>query len=428
MASSAADSNPYASTHSADSSAHGAGGSPRLKLITMMFLQFFIWGAWFPLVFGYLPYLGFTPTQQATILNMFPLSALLAMFVSNQIADKFFAAEKTLAVSHLIGGLAMLGLSQTKDYSTFLALMAVHCFFYVPTISITNAIAFNAMKNPSKEFGPVRMGGTIGWIAAAWPIFFLIGESNDQDLVRWTFVISGIASLALAGFSLVLPHTPPRKDSQAEGWLAFAKAGKSLVVPAILVLWIVTFIDAGVHQLYFNWTGRFLTEIGIEQRWIMPIMSIGQIAEIATMAVLGYFLTRLGWKLTMIIGVLGHAVRFGVFAFLPDQQAVIIAVQVLHGICYAFFFATVYIFVDEFLPKDIRSSAQGLFNFMILGAGPFVANAAAPFLHDELFSGSGRELYSKLFLIPMGTAIVAAVILAVAFHPARRAPEQMPSH
>jgi len=403
-----------------------------MKLILMMFLEFFIWGAWFPLVFGYLPYLKFDPSQQSLILNMFPLAALLAMFVSNQVADKLFSAEKTLAVSHLIGGLCMLGLSRTTDFVPFLILMGLHCFFYVPTISISNAIAFNAMKDPSREFGPVRMGGTIGWIAAAWPMFFLL-PSGDKSLVTWTFVVAGIASLVLAAFSLTLPHTPPRKGSQSEGWMAFMKAGKYLAVPCILVLWIVTFIDAAVHQLYFSWTERFLTAVGIEQRWIMPIMSIGQIAEILTMAILGFFLSRLGWRITMILGILGHAVRFAVFAFFPDQPAIIISVQILHGICYAFFFATVYIFVDEYLPKDVRSSAQGLFNFMILGAGPFAANSIAPYLHDKLYGvvdsdGLVTTHYAKLFLIPMFAGIFAAVFLAVAFWPAKRAPETVQSH
>ncbi len=409
-----------------------ASGQTRAKLIVMMFLEFFIWGVWFPLVFGYLPHLKFDPGQQANILNMFPLAALLAMFVSNQLADKYFSAEKTLAVSHLIGGLAMFGLSQTTSYMPFLILMAIHCFFYVPTISITNAIAFNAMKDPSREFGPVRMGGTIGWIAAAWPMFFLLG-SNDKSLVSWTFVVAGIASIALAAFSLTLPHTPPRRDAKSNGLEALMKAGSSLAVPCILVLWIVTFIDAGIHQLYFSWTERFLTAASIDQKWIMPIMSIGQIAEILTMAILGYFLSRLGWRMTMIIGVLGHAVRFAVFAFCKDYAAIIIAVQILHGICYAFFFATVYIFVDEYLPKDIRSSAQGLFNFMILGAGPFAANSIAPYLHDNVYGTPGENEtivtdYSSLFMIPMFAAIIAAIVLAVAFWPAKRAPETAPVH
>jgi MFS family permease len=149
-------------------------------------------------------------------------------------------------------------------------------------------------------------------------------------------------------------------------------------------------------------------------------MSIGQVAEIGTMAVLGYVLKRLGWKKTMILGILGHAARFAVYAFFPQYPALVVLVQVVHGICYAFFFATVYIFVDEFFPKDARSSAQGLFNFLILGAGPFVAGIIWPQLEGKFKMGDVID-YEKLFLIPTVMAIVAALLLVVAFNPPAKA-------
>ena len=146
----------------------------RLKLILMMVLEFFIWGAWFPLIFGYLPSLGFSAGEQSWILNAFPIAAIVGMFFSNQFADRNFAAEKFLAVSHLIGGVAMLSLAYTQSFWPFFCAMLVHCLLYVPTISITNSIAFAHMKDPQKEFGIVRMGGTIGWILAAWPFTFIL--------------------------------------------------------------------------------------------------------------------------------------------------------------------------------------------------------------------------------------------------------------
>ena len=140
----------------------------RLKLFVMMVLQFFIWGAWLPLIFGYLPGLGFAPWQQSMILNAFPVAAIVGMFFSNQFADRNFAAEKFLAFSHLVGGLAILGCGFVTDFASFFVLMLVHCLLYVPTISITNSIAFANMKDAQNEFGIVRMGGTVGWILAAW--------------------------------------------------------------------------------------------------------------------------------------------------------------------------------------------------------------------------------------------------------------------
>ena len=161
--------------------------TPRGSLFTMMALEFFIWGAWLPLIFGYLPSLGFTPTQQSLILNAFPVASIVGMFFSNQWADRKFNPEKFLAFSHLVGGLAILGCGFTKDFTAFFLLMLVHCLLYVPTISITNSIAFANMRDPEKEFGLVRMGGTIGWILAAWPFTFIfvnwdaVAAANDRD-------------------------------------------------------------------------------------------------------------------------------------------------------------------------------------------------------------------------------------------------------
>lgn len=424
-------------------------GTTRFKLFAMMFLEFFIWGAWLPLIFGYLPSLGFSPFQQSLILNAFPVAAILAMFFSNQFADRYFAAERFLAVSHLIGGLSILALYWVTDFTTFFALMLVHCIFYVPTISITNAIAFANMKDAQEEFGIVRMGGTIGWIAAAWPPVFLLVDWTKvraseatgafawldavlssglqgqaiQDATRWTYVVAGVASLLLAALSLGLPHTPPKPAVSTGQKLAWLEAMKLLKHPFVLVLWLVTFIDAFVHNCYFNWTGRFLPTVGVPGNWVTPVMSIGQVAEIVTMAVLGTCLKKLGWKTTMTIGILGHAARFGIFAFCgtPDYMWLIIAINVLHGICYAFFFATVYIFVDEFFPKDARASAQGLFNLMILGLGGLVANFVCPWMHDVVFQKGGQVDFRGLFLVPAGLAIAAAALLLVAFHPPKKA-------
>src|SRR2546426_2478056 len=284
----------------------------RFKLFLMMVLEFFIWGAWLPKIFGYLPSLQFNPEwQQPLILNAFPVAAIVGMFFSNQFADRNFAAEKFLAFSHLVGGLAMIGLAFTKAFWPFFGLMLLHCLLYVPTISITNSIAFAHMKDAQKEFGIVRMGGTIGWILAAWPFTFILVDWDKvramnpegfvawlgdalgsgltgealQHATTWTFIVAGIASLVLAAFSLTLPHTPPKPAEEGVAKLAWLEAMRLLGIPFILVLWLVTFVDATVHNLYFNWTGRFLGTAatagggGIPGNWIMPRMSVGQIAE-----------------------------------------------------------------------------------------------------------------------------------------------------
>jgi len=418
------------------------------KLFFMMVLEFFIWGAWLPPIFNYLPSLKFTPGQQSLILIAFPVAAIVGMFFSNQFADRNFAAEKFLAFSHLVGGLAILSLGFVHEYLPFLILMWIHCLLFVPTMSITNSIAFANMKDAQREFGLVRMGGTFGWILAAWPFTFILvdwakvnatktdgfvgwlgtvlgsgltGEAL-RDATKWTFVVAGVAALVLSAFSLTLPHTPPKKAhaGTAEG-LAWLEAARLLTQPFVLVLWLVALVDSFVHNCYFNWTYGFLGSkaVGIPGNWIQPVMSIGQVAELSTMAILGVTLKKLGWRTTMIVGILGHAARFATYAFVPSP-AVIVAVQIMHGICYAFFFATVYIFVDAYFPKDVRTSAQGLFNVAILGAGALVANFVCPWLLQSVFTHDGVTDYRSLFLVPTFVALCAAVALALLFHPPKQ--------
>lgn len=420
----------------------------------MMVLQSFIWGCWMPLVYGYLPSLGFTPLQQSWVLNAFPIAAIVGMFFSNQFADRSFAAEKFLAFSHLVGGLAIFGLAFTRAFWPFFGLMLLHCLLYVPTMSICNSIAFTHMKDPQKEFGIVRMGGTIGWILAAWPFTFILvdwaavraaqpegiaawlGTVLGSGLTgpalfaatRWTYIVAGIASLVMAAYSLTLPHTPPKKTGAGAGKLAWLEAMKLLKHPFVLVLWIITLVDAFVLYCYFNWTGSFLATPpeaggpGIPGNWIMPVMTIGQVMEILTMLVLGMTLKRLGWKTTMIIGILGHTARFVIYAFFPQHKEIIILVQLVHGVCYAFFFATVYIFVDAYFPKDTRASAQGLFNMMIFGFGYIAANFACPWLKQSVFTRGDVTDFRSLFLLPAAISLLTAVALAVLFHPPKTPP------
>jgi hypothetical protein len=344
------------------------------------------------------------------------------------------------------------------EFWSFFFLMLVHCLCYVPTISITNSIAFANLRDAQKDFARVRLWGTIGWIAASWPfVFILVDWSRVPPMSElgftqwlgtalatgktgavlhreetWTFIASGVASLVLAAFSLLLPHTPPKPAQPGGERFAWLEAVELLRLPFIAVLFGVTFVDAAVHQCYFIFTNDYLKSVGIPANWVMPVMSIGQVAEIGTMAVLGSVLKRLGWRYTMVIGILGHAIRFAVFAFFPDPAPAVL-INILHGVCYAFFFATVYIFVDEFFPKDARTSAQGLFNVLILGLGPLLANLVWPrvgkYYSTETAPGEVVYEFNKLFLWPSGLALIAAAALFVFFRPPRETtPPSVASH
>src|SRR5262245_51091147 len=231
----------------------------RTKLAVMMFLEYVIYGAWLPLLGLYIgeKYLKFTDAQQGWVFNAFAIASITGMFFGGQLVDRYFAQEKFLAFSHLIGGLAMLGLIFQTNYWPFFGLMLLHCFFFVPTMSVTNVIAFANVQDARKDFGFIRVWGTIGWIAVAWPFVFILidwakvpsmeqaggfgswigtalgtlktGEAMRQALTS-TFAISGIASLVLAAFSLTLPHTPPPKSATT---FAPIEAFKLLKVPAI---------------------------------------------------------------------------------------------------------------------------------------------------------------------------------------------------
>jgi nucleoside transporter len=441
--------------------------SYRFQLSMMMFLEFFIWGAWFELGFDYIPRLGFDGNwQMPLIFGAINIGALVALFFSAQFADRMFAAEKFLAFSHVVGGLAILGLffirKQPNEASApfwpFFLLMMVHSIFYVPTISITNSIAFAHLKDPAHEFPRVRVWGTIGWIAASWPFIFILvdwekvptfgsipfgewlgkalGTSIDgprsMDLKANIFLMAGISSLFLAAFSLALPHTPPKPAESALDSLAWLKAMRLLKHPFVFALFLVTFIDAAVHQSFFFWTFTFLGPkadggiVDIPANWVGPVMKIGQVAEIFTMLFLGYVLKKFGWRMTMVLGVLGHAARFAVFAYFPEQVPAIL-INVLHGICYAFFFATVYIFVDEVFPKDVRSSAQGLFNVLILGIGPFVANFLCGKLKETFatknLQGTLIVEYQTVFQFSMAAALAGSMILLLFFRPPTFGPQ-----
>lgn len=394
------------------------------NLFIMMVLEIAIWGSWQVQIFNYMPMLGFEGWQQSLAGSMFAIASLVGIFFSNQFADRNFAAEKFLSFSHFVGGAALLGAAYAKTFAPFFSFFLLYGLFYVPTISVTNSLAFANLKDPAKQFGFVRMGGTIGWIVVSWPFIFLLGAKSTVEQMRLIFIVAAVISFALAAFSLTLPHTPPRKAAAGSESFPLVKALKLLALPHVLVLFIVTLIDSTIHNGYFVLIGGFLKDaIKMPDNWIMAVTTIGQVAEILTMVILGAVLKKIGWKWTMLLGILGHAARFAVFAFFdkPENQTLIIAVQVLHGICYAFFFATLYIYVDAVFPKDIRTSAQGLFNLLILGVGLVIANFWFTYLKTQ-WTINGAVDYHKVFLVPTGLAAAACFLLLFFFKPPTERP------
>lgn len=392
------------------------------RLSAMMFLEYVIWGSWLPLLALYLgSVLNFSGREIGWIFATQAIACIVGLFVGGQMADRLMSTEKLLALSHAIGGAAMLALAWQTSFWPFFTIMLVHQLAYVPTLSLTNSICFHHVADARQQFGRIRLWGTIGWIAASWPFVFILAGKTGPALasaLASIFVVAGVVSLALAAFSLTLPPTPPAKGEGSKN--APLEAIRLLAVPSFLVLFVVTFMDALVHQGYFQWTSPFLEHAGLAPNLIMAAMSIGQVAEIATMAVLGLVLQRLGWRMTMAIGISAHALRFFIYA-LGEPLWLMVAVNIVHGMCYAFFFAAVYIFVDEHFPKDSRASAQGLFNLLILGLGPFVGSLLWGSLGDAFRTPAGQVDFSRLFLAPAWLGVAAVVLLLVAFRPATAA-------
>jgi nucleoside transporter len=391
-----------------------------VRLSVMMFLEYVIWGSWLPLLALYLSdVLGFSGRQIGWIFATQAIASIVALFIGGQAADRLMSTERLLALCHAIGGTAMLALATQGSFAPFFAIMLVYQLAFIPTLSLTNAISFHHVADAKAEFGRIRMWGTIGWIAASWPFVFILAGKSGPELhtaLRSIFVVAGVASYALAAFSLTLPRTPPATGGADHN--APLEAIRLLAMPAFLVSFVVTFLDALIHQCYFQWTSPFLERAGVPANWIMPAMSIGQVAEILTMAVLGAVLSRLGWRTTMAVGIAAHAVRFLIYA-IGDPLWLVVAINIVHGMAYAFFFAVVYIFVDEHFPKDSRASAQGLFNLLILGLGPFVGSLLWGWLGDRFRTMAGEVDFSKLFLVPAVLGVAAVILLLVAFHPER---------
>jgi nucleoside transporter len=396
-----------------------------IRLSIMMFFEYVVWGSWLPLANNYFSALEFSESEISWIMNAFPIASLFTIMIGGQIADRYLAGEKVLAICHLLGGVSMILLPYASGFTGVFCLMLAHCIFYAPTQAVTNAISFANLKDRAAGFGRIRLWGTIGWIAASVPMLLTLGAKTKVGDLSIIFTMSGIAALILAGFSLFLPHTPPYRDPQTASGDSntVGKAFSLLQQPVILVLFLTTIMDMVVHTGYFFFTGRFLSYLGMPDNWIMPAMSVGQIAEIGTMAILGMCLKRLGWRTTMTLGILGHAVRFFVF-WNCDQSLLplVVAINVVHGICYAFFFATVFIFIDEFFPKDIRNSAQGLFNLAVLGIGQLIGNVVWGQV-GEYYTVDKKLNFSGVFMVATILSLATAIFFFLFFHP-KNAPMQ----
>jgi nucleoside transporter len=390
----------------------------KVQLGIMMFLQYAIWGAWAPVLSSYLLNdLGFSGSQVGWIYALLPLATIIAPIVGGQVADRYFASEKVIAFLQLGGGLLLLWAARITDFDTLAVVMLFYCLLYAPTLALTNSVAMINMEDSEKEFGAIRVWGTLGWIAAGlmltgWRWF---GESDVLPAMQGDMLfLAGILSLVMGLQAFLLPHTPPQKEGVSP-W-AFLESFKMLKVKDFAVFVGITFVVATELEFYYILTAPFLESdvIGVSSRNIPAVMTIAQFAEIFVMAFfLSWSLKKYGMRRTLAFGVIAWPVRYIIFA-IGAPAWLVIASLALHGFCYVFFFVAAFIYVDKVAPPDIRASAQSLIAIIALGFGRFLGSLFAGWVRDVFTTEAGTN-WTYVFLVPCALTIFCAVAFVLFF-------------
>ena len=401
-----------------------------------MFLQYALWGAWLPVTARYLSAsvaeggLGFTGSQIGMTLGLAgSIGAVMAPFIAGQIADRYFSTERILAFLVTAGGVVKWVTSYQTEYSAWLVLSIIYSVLYMPTLALSNSITFSHIDDQENDFPKIRIWGTLGWIVASWvfPMIWLQTNLNFQWMPPFivgaevpnvtsrladALKFSGLISITYGVFCFLLPHTPPKKDAIEK--LAFKKAFELFRFSSFTILVIASLAVSVIHQIYFLQTGPFLSHIGILDSQIGPAMTIGQFAEILTMAYLGFFLKRLGFKKVITIGVAAYFMRYAVFGTESFPVWVMIISQAFHGFCYAFFFAAAYIYVDKLADEDVRHSAQTVFGIIILGGGPVIGGWLSGYLQN-MYTVENIFNYSKFWYTVSAIGLATMVFFYALF-------------
>jgi nucleoside transporter len=349
----------------------------RIKLFAMMFLQFFVWGAWYVTAPNYLGTIGFGAADFGWTYSVGPIAGIITPLFVGMIADRFFSAQKVLAILHLLGGVVMLVATFLMQQDSPVPAMINFSFFgymltYYPTLALTNTVAMRAMTNPEKEFPAIRVFGTIGWIAAGWVLSLAMLETNIG-----MFYLTTVAAFVLGAFCWTLPDTPPVSDEPVSMRQLFGLDAMGLLKEKPYLIFMVSSILICIPLAFYYQIASRVVEMAD-----LPIgqtMSYGQISEIFFMLVMPLFFARLGVKWMLFVGMLAWVTRYGLFALgAPEETTwMIIGGIVLHGICYDFFFVTGQIYTDRKAPKAIRAQAQGLLVMLTLGVGMLIGAQVA---------------------------------------------------
>ncbi|WP_342645292.1 nucleoside permease [Mucilaginibacter sp. CSA2-8R] len=390
--------------------------SVKIKLSVMMFLEFFIWGAWFVTLGTYLlTNLKTSATEVGVAYLTQSIGAIVAPFIIGLIADKYFSAQKILGVLHLIGG-ALLWLSSTAaDFSAFYPYVLLYMIVYMPTLALVNSISFRQMTNPSKEFPPIRVLGTLGWIVAGFAIGWLGWEKTGS--LALTLKTASIASFILGLFSFTLPATPPVKKEQATSLsdILGLDAIRLLKNRSYLVFFLASVAICVPLAFYYNFTNPFLNEVGMQGA--AGKQAFGQVSELIFMALMPLFFVRLGVKKMLAVGMLAWVLRYVFFAYgnIESNYWMLIMGIVMHGICYDFFFVTGQIYTDNLAGERFKSAAQGFITLATYGVGMLIGFSISGPIVDSYKTGANAHNWQQIWLIPAGIAAVVLVLFLLLF-------------
>lgn len=402
----------------------------RIKLSIMMFLEFFIWGAWFVTLGTFLGNnLKASGSETAAVFSTQSWGAIIAPFIIGLIADRYFNAEKILGILHLIGAFLMYQMYQSVDVGMFYTYVLSYMILYMPTLALVNSVSFNQMKDPEKEFANIRVWGTIGWIIAGLSISYFFhwdsAKGISSGLLKNTFLLAGIAAFILGLFSFSLPKTPPKvSDEKIKiGDIIGLDALKLLKDKNFAIFFISSILICIPLAFYYQNANLFLTEAGVENP--TGKMAIGQISEALFLLLIPVFFTRFGFKKTILIGMLAWAIRYVLFAYGngTDLSFMLILGIALHGICYDFFFVSGQIYTNSKAGEKYKSAAQGLITLATYGVGMLIGFAVAGWITDNYKMADGAVNWQMVWIIPAGIAIVVFLLFALLFNDKNKAKE-----
>ena len=402
--------------------------SVRAKLSAMMFLQFFIWGAWYTTIGVYMTNHGMGDlTYWPFTVN--PIAAIVAPFFLGLIADRYFATEKVLGTLHVLGGIVMFIVPRFTGAPTlFILLLLLYNLCYMPTLGLANSLAFHHIQDQEKQFPLIRVFGTIGWIIAGLFISFVLGPilGLEAEKTAWPVYTTATASVLLGLYAFSLPHTPPRGAGQPVSVRSILglDALKQLGDRPFYIFIAASFLLCIPLAAYYNFTQIFLSDAGVTK--IAAVQTWGQISETGFMLLMPLMFARLGVKKMLMIGMAAWAVRYSLFAIAaPSAIFPLIMIGILlHGVCYDFFFVTGQIYVDTKSSPAIRAQAQGFLVLVTYGAGMLIGAQVAGRVNNWLKHGAPSltlDQWPQFWWLPAGFAVLVLIVFSALFRPARAA-------